>query len=202
MANLKHVGKTTNGQRVVVLFRTVPNETQSCLVTETSALPREYHDRVMELLESEEGQQSAELADLLSRRFFSDGNNVLNTLHSRGFIKKVPTKNVYLTPNTSTSVPLSEVNNLIHRNEQTKQVSAENYTNVSNEPAVAEDYLTPVVAPKTAAASQDVLLIQAEFHEKEAARLRQLANASADAAVTNAKEQKKRGRPPKTSALG
>ena len=201
MANVKHVGKTTNGQRVVVLFRTVPNETQSCLVTETSALPREYHDRVMELLESEEGQQAAELADLLSRRFFSDGNNVLNTLHTRGYIKKVPTKNVYLTPNTSTSVPLSEVNNLIHRNEQTKQVSAENYTNVSSEPVVVEEYPTPVASAVTAT-SNNILLAQAEFHEKEAARLRQLANASIDAAVSNVKEQKKRGRPPKTTAVG
>jgi hypothetical protein len=113
MANVKHVGKTRDGSKVIVLWRTVPNETHSCLVAETAKLPGNYHDRLMELVESDEGQQAPELSDLLSRRFFADGSNVLNTLHGNGYIKKVPTNDVFLTPNAKTSVTLSEVNEFL-----------------------------------------------------------------------------------------
>lgn len=110
MLNMKHVAKTRDGARCVVLWRTVPNDPENCLITETNRLPGGYHDRLMELVESDEGQQSNELSDLLSRRFFADGTNVLNTLHGGGYIRKVATRDVFLTPNTKTSVPLSEVN--------------------------------------------------------------------------------------------
>lgn len=110
MANVKHVGKTRDGAKCVILWRTVPNEIESCLITETNRLPGGYHDRLMELVESDEGQQSTELSDLLSRRFFADGSNILNTLHANGYIRKVMTRDVYLTPNAKTSVPLNEVN--------------------------------------------------------------------------------------------
>jgi hypothetical protein len=113
MANVKHVGKTKGGDKVVILWRTVPNDAHNCLVTETSRLPGSYHDRLMELVESDEGQQSAELSDLLSRRFFADGQNVLNTLHGNGYIKKLATSDVFLTPNSKTSVLLSEVNEFL-----------------------------------------------------------------------------------------
>lgn len=217
MANVKHVGKMNTGQRVVVLFKTVPNETHNCLVTETAALPRDYHDRIMELVESEEGQQSADLADLLSRRFFSDGNNILSMLHTKGFIKKVNTKNVLLTPNVSTSVPLSEVNQYLLNKTDPKKADATvlakpHYANqtetvVTDPPSMTDVLATAPAAASTAAVSNETkfLLQQAEFHEKEAARLRSLAgNASVGSTttITDAKEQKKRGRPPKTAAVG
>lgn len=113
MANVKHVGKTKDGSKCIVLWRTVPNELEYCLITETNRLPGNYHDRLMELVESDEGQQSGELSDLLSRRFFADGQNILNTLHSSGYIRKLMTKEVFLTPNAKTVVPLNEVNEFL-----------------------------------------------------------------------------------------
>lgn len=204
MANVKHVGKTTAGQRVVVLFRTVPNEKDSCLVTETATLPRDYHDRLMELVESEEGQQSGELADLLNRRFFSDGTNVLNSLHSKGFIRKLNTKNVILTPNTATNVLLSEINALIekqdpaNRKPMANELASTAEVNASLESISAEALVSePTVVTNS---NTNLLLMQAEFHEKEAARLRQLVAQSQT--TTDVKEQKKRGRPPKTASVG
>jgi len=192
MANMKHVGKLSTGQKVVILFKTVPNETQNCLVTETQVLPSNYHDRLMELVESDEGQQSSELADLLSRRFFADGGNVLNTLHARGFIKKVNTKNVLLTPNNQTSVPLNEVNDILAAGNK-KPVDV-----VSNSPVTSE---APISLPPVAgqlvvdnAAMAKSLLEQAAVHDAEAARLRKNAQ-ELSPNVTN----KKRGRPPKST---
>ena len=217
MANVKHVGKMNTGQRVVILFKTVPNETHNCLVTETAALPRDYHDRIMELVESEEGQQSADLADLLSRRFFSDGNNILSMLHTKGYIKKVNTKNVLLTPNVSTSVPLSEVNQFLLNKTDPKKadpsiLAKPHYANQSEpvvtEPPSMESVLatapTPVATSVAMSTEAKFLLQQAEFHEREAARLRSLAGngEGTNSTVTDVKEQKKRGRPPKTAAVG
>jgi hypothetical protein len=195
MANVKHVGKMKTGQRVVVLFRTVPNEPHNCLVTETQALPTEYHNRLMELVESEEGQQSGELADLLSRRFFSDGTNVLNALHAKGFIKKVGTKNVLLTPNTATSVPLNEVNDLLSTNLGKKPLDASTLV----APTVEEIAVTAVAAPAVPAATMAPgvnnsklvadMLEQAKTYEEWAARLRDHA-----AQLSTDVKTKKRGR--------
>lgn len=203
MANIKHVGKTTGGQKVVVLFRTVPNEFGNCLITETAALPAIYHDRLMELVESDEGQQSNELADLLGRRFFSDGSNVLNTLHSRGYIKKVSTSQVVLTPNSATKVPLNELNDIISKKDKTNVMSPESYTTL---PVLdTNEVVLPVVHSEVALAvtseSSNVLLQQAEFHEREAARLRALASSVITTTSENVKEVK-RGRPPKTAKVG
>lgn len=182
MANVKHVGKLTTGQKVVVLYRTVPNERHNCLVTETQALPSEYHNRLMELVESDEGQQSAELADLLTRRFFSDGSNILMALHTKGFIRKVGTKNVLLTPNTATSVPLSEVNDVLSSSAAKKPTVADTFAS----PEVPEEVFAQEAstAPAAAAAATPLdntalvegMLAQALKYEQEAARLREHAS--------------------------
>lgn len=207
MANVKHVGKLKNGDRVVILFKTVPNEYHQCLVTETKALPSVYHDRLMELVESDEGQQSADLADLLGRRFFADGSNVLNTLHSRGFIKKVETKHVLLTPNVATSVPLNQVNDILNNHGPGKKpVTADDYA----QPALtipSDEPITELTMPVTVSASSttesNALLMQAEFHEREASRLRSLVAASSPMVTTTVNvQEKKRGRPPKASTMG
>lgn len=177
MANVKHVGKLTTGQKVVVLYRTVPNEFHNCLVTETQTLPSEYHNRLMELVESEEGQQSTELADLLTRRFFSDGGNILSTLHTKGFIRKVSTKNVLLTPNTATSVPLSEVNDVLSSSAAKKPTVAETFAATEN----TAEALNQAHSAGTEAASSSLdntelvesMLSKALKYEQEAARLRE-----------------------------
>lgn len=179
--SLKHVGKLKNGSKVVVLFRTVPNEDHNCLITETASLPSLYHDRLMELVESDEGQQSNELSDLLSRRFFADGSNVLGTLHNQGFIKKVSTENVLLTPNSKTSVPLVEVNKIL-------QGEAKNSLTKENIASNAE----PVVVENSVLHNEDLaksLLAQAENYEKEAVKLRE----QAEKLMPN-EQKKKRGR--------
>ena len=111
---MKHVGKMKNNSaRVAVIYRTLPDEPTNALVVGTSGLPDSYHDSLMELIESDSGQQSTELADILSVRRFPDGAVMLSWLHSRGHLKKVPTNMVLMTPNNQTQVPLDELNQLI-----------------------------------------------------------------------------------------
>ena len=111
---MKHVGKMkNNGARVVVLFRTLPGDSQSALVCGTTALPDAFHDSLMSLVESDSGQQANELADILSVRRFPDGSNMLEFLHRNGLLTKVPTNGVVMMFDAKNQIPLNELNQLI-----------------------------------------------------------------------------------------
>lgn len=111
---MKHVGKMkNNGAKIVVAYRTIPGDPNSALVIGTTALTDSYHDSLMSLVESEAGQQADELADIMAVRRFPDGSNMLQFVHVNGFLKKVPTAGVLITPDNKTSIPLDELNNII-----------------------------------------------------------------------------------------
>jgi hypothetical protein len=109
---LKHVGKHNN-QRIVILFRKVPDEGHMCLVAYSDLLPRMYHDEVMKVLESPIGQNAKEFSDVLFRTTLPDGTNCLESLHRAGLIKKIPCNQVLVTPTSSSSVRLDELNNIL-----------------------------------------------------------------------------------------
>lgn len=115
MANdTKHVGKMKNNSaRVAVVYRTLPGDSKSALVVGTNGLTDSYHDSLMSLIESDSGQQAGELAEVLAVRRFPDGTVMLQYLHSNGHLKKVPTNLVLLTPNSQTSIPLDQLNEMI-----------------------------------------------------------------------------------------
>jgi len=110
----KHVGKMkNNAARVAIVYRTIPGEPLSALVVGTSGLPDAYHDSLMSLLESDAGQQSNELGDVLSVRRFPDGDPMLGWLHNNGHLKKVPTNMVLMTQNAKSQIQLDELNKMI-----------------------------------------------------------------------------------------
>jgi hypothetical protein len=111
---MKHVGKMKNNSaKVAVVYRTLPGDPHSALVVGTNGLSDAYHDTLMSLIESDAGQQANELADIIAVRRFPDGNIMLNYLHTNNHLKKVPTAGVLMTPNSQTSLPLSELNQII-----------------------------------------------------------------------------------------
>jgi hypothetical protein len=111
---MKHIAKMKNNSaRIVVAYRTVPNEPLNALVVGTQGLPDAYHDSLMQLVQDDSGQQADELADILAVRKFPDGTNMLEYLHTRGHIKKVPTNLVLMTPNNQTTIQLDELNKII-----------------------------------------------------------------------------------------
>ena len=111
---MKHVGKMKNNNaKVAVVYRTLPGDSGSALVVGTGTLPESWHDSLMNLIQDVSGQQANELADILSVRKFPDGSSMLESLHSRGHLKKVPTNGVIMTPAAGATVLLSELNQLI-----------------------------------------------------------------------------------------
>ena len=109
---IKHVGRHNN-KKIVLLWRKVPNETHMALVLYSDTLPRMIHDEVMKQLESPVGQNAKELSDVLFRTVMADGRNCLEALHREGFIKKVPTAQILITPTTKSSVRLDELNSIL-----------------------------------------------------------------------------------------
>lgn len=114
---IKHVGKHNN-KKIVVLWRRVPNEGHMALVTYSETLPRMIHDEVMHALESAIGQNAKDFSDVLFRTVMADGRNALEVLHKEGFIKKVPTSQVLVTPTAKSSVRLDELNEILDEMEK------------------------------------------------------------------------------------
>ena len=114
---IKHVGKHNN-KKIVLLWRRVPNEGHMALVLYSDTLPRMIHDEVMRQLESPIGQNAKELSDVLFRTTMADGRNALEVLHKEGFIKKVPTSQVLITPTTKSTVRLDELNDILDEMEK------------------------------------------------------------------------------------
>lgn len=114
---LKHIGKHNN-QRIVLLFRKVPQEDHMCLLVYSDLLPRMYHDEIMKVLESPVGQNAKEFSDVLFRTMMADGTNCLESLHRAGLIKKVPANQVLVTPTATSSVRLDELNNILDEMEK------------------------------------------------------------------------------------
>jgi hypothetical protein len=77
-------------------------------------LPSRYHDDVMQVLESTEGQQAYEFRDILQRRMMADGNNMLQALSSENYIKRVAQSAIIVKPNSKSSIRLDELNKLLN----------------------------------------------------------------------------------------
>ncbi len=151
---MKHVGKMKNNSaRVAVVYRTLPGEPMNALVVGTHGLPDAYHDSLMNLIESEAGQQANELADILASRRFPDGEIMLQWLHSRSQLKKVPTNMVFMTPNAKTNLPLNELNEVIAQQKGVKvedlAVSDGKKETKQKEEVIVDEVVTDVVIPET-----------------------------------------------------
>lgn len=114
MADMKHVGrvKATN-KKVLVAYRTLPGESDQCLVIPTENLTDSYHDSLIQLVESASAQDSFEFADALARGKFQDGSTMLPALHTQGRLVKISTSAIEMTPNFQAKITLSDLNEMI-----------------------------------------------------------------------------------------
>lgn len=169
-----------NGRKVVVAFKTVPNEPENCIVVATESLDADQHDTLMKLIESNTGQTSFELADAMARTMLPDGRNMLEAFHTTGKLNKYPTDEITMTPNTRTSLPLSELNALIAEQQGVSvadlSVTQDGQQETANQAPPAQQVSQ---APQDDVLSDDDLAksyrSQADRLSKEAAQLRRQA---------------------------
>lgn len=113
----KHVGRNKNGTRLVVVFREIPGAEDHCLCVETDSLMEMYHDQLLREVNSREAQQTVNLYEVLERRHFGDGQQMLNGLHNKGLLRKYPVDQVDMVPMPNRVVPLKLVNSQIRGEE-------------------------------------------------------------------------------------
>jgi hypothetical protein len=175
------------GAKVVVVFRTLPGESNSALVLPVSTLTDAYHDALMQMLESDQAQEAFEFGEMMFIRHFPDGRPMLQAMQVDGRLQKVATDNVVMTPTINAAVPLDQLNVLIA--EQRNCTVDDLCTFVSGAKANAqskankEEKAAAVVAQATAnevLSDSDIAKSyrsQADAMYKEAARLRKEADA-------------------------
>jgi len=107
---LKHIGRIKGSDsRCVVVMLEIPEREDHALVIAGNIHPR-LEQNVMTLLQSPEGQQEKDFANLLSRRFMDDTKkSVFNTLHEMNLLTAIPHDRIVMTPRPDTAVPLSDI---------------------------------------------------------------------------------------------
>ena len=171
MAFHRHVGKIkSTSQRCLVVFRQVPDEPESCLVTVTDSLPDRYHSDIVNGVESISAQQELEFATYAARTPLSSGENMLSWLHGQGRLQKISCDDVTMLPAPNQTISLKELN------EHLDTIKKENEPAKVPPPTVSE----PADVTSSGSAMGDVqiaknLLNQALTWEKEVARLREQA---------------------------
>ena len=110
----KHIGRMKNtGAKVLVVFRTLPGESDSALILPVNQLSDAYHDALMQLVETEQAQDAFELGEIMFIRHFPDGRPMLTAMQQDGRLQKLSTDMVIMTPMVNAAVPLDQLNILI-----------------------------------------------------------------------------------------
>jgi hypothetical protein len=113
MSFFKHVGTVNSKKAIIVQRQLSGDESHMAVVIYSEIMPSKYHDDIMKVLESDEGQQAWEFRDILERRMMGDGQNMLEALSGEGYLKRVPAANVMVTPNSKSSMRLDELTKLL-----------------------------------------------------------------------------------------
>jgi len=185
---MKHIGKMANtGTKVVVVFRTLPGESNKALVLPVTTLPDAYHDAIMTLIETDQAQNSFEFGEIMFMRHFPDGRPMLTSMQADSRLIKVETKDVVMTPTFNASIVLSELNGLIaeQRNCAIDDLctfvnggGSKNLTKKADQIVVEEKTVTPSI-PVAPLSDEDIAKSyrsQADAMYKEAAKLRKQAD--------------------------
>jgi len=157
------------GNKIVIIFREIPDDPSNCLIVRSNALSEMYHDQLMRVLESDDAQQTVNLYEVLQRRIFGDGQNMLNALHSRGLLIKMPVSSIRVSPMPNRFEELSVVNAAIRGDSTPVSPVAAAVAAVAPTDPVAAPALD-VDQSKTLAESK---LLQARLMEDDAKALRE-----------------------------
>ena len=193
MAHLKHLGYNSKSKRkYVVVFRELPNDTDHALVVDTGTLLDRYHDGLMSAIESLEAQANNDCYDVLNRKYFFDGESILQTLHKKNWLIKVPVEDIILTPSPSKQITLVEHNQNL-KNVTQSLAPAPDVAELQR-PSAPQGELTEEQERKGQARN---LIIQAQLMEEEARKKRVQAEQLSPG--INEETKRPRGRP-KTGA--
>ena len=168
---IKHVGQVNaTGKKCVIVFRSLPNDSNNCLVVETESLPSLYHDTLIEAVESPSAQAEKDFYNYAGRSVFHDGVNMLQGLHQNGWMRKFATEEITVKPTPDMGISLLDLNRQLSAlDPESKTTSGAINTPTPEEPSNAPGTLSD----KQIAAQ---MRSQATFFRNEADRLLKEAN--------------------------
>ena len=210
---VKHVGRIKNTDRkCVVVFRYLYDEKGNitdrdhCLVIDADALPDMFNQAIIDAVNSSEGQNTLNFFEVLARRTFSDGRNMLAALDATGRVAKYHTNDITMVPHPAHKISLTELNRELEKldlhggAEINKNASAK--VNEVSESAKGEVDVELTIANESDGTSErtpeqeaQMLRFQADRFETQAKEFR----AKADAIHPDSAKPR-RGRPPKEAA--
>ncbi len=106
-AMTKHVG-VYNDKKCVIVIQ-LPEATNEVHIVDTESLPDLFHQNLMEIVTSREGQAAKWLGEVMSRKMLYDGTNALRTFYERNYIIRVSSHNVQLSPLPNHLIPFTQV---------------------------------------------------------------------------------------------
>lgn len=196
MAFIKHVGRHAGtGQRLSVVFLQLPDDKENALVVYSDSLPDRYHDDFMQAVESPEGQEGANLYEVLARKVFWHGTTMLDTLHKERHLVKVPTSSIIMNPNSNTSIPLDDI--LAQMENPTEVETSTNDTTQTPPSSQVDENVAESQQDENKAIAQN-LLIQADLLMQDAEKKRKEAY-SYDPSLAPKKEAKAKVRVTKST---
>lgn len=108
---LKHIGRVIKTKKkCAVVYRVVPGAPEKCVIVGTETLAAEEHDSLMQLIESQGGQEAYELGEAMGRSMLPDGRIMLSVFHTQGKMISVNQSEIEMVPNASTAINLAELN--------------------------------------------------------------------------------------------
>ena len=181
----KHVGRIVSPkQKVVVMFRQLPDEPESCLLVDVQGLSDAMHNDLMNEVESSQAQQKADFSDHAHTHFFRDGRKMLETLHLEKKFIKLETDKVMMTPDNNTNIRLDELNKQLGALDTNPNLTEDQFNTMhqlnSDEVTVGDEAKPVTVTTKDDGVLDDFTLAkgfvaQAEGMESEAKKLREQA---------------------------
>jgi len=183
----KHVGQiVSTQQKVVVMFRQIPEDPEFCLVVDTDGLDENMHIDLMNEVEGPMAQQQVDFYKHADNHFFRDGSKILQRLHQSGKLIRIETSKIMMTPDNKTNILLDTLNKQLGALEANPNMDENQFNqqmNTSTDAVTIGDEVKPATVSKSNA-NDGVLddfklakgfISQANGMETEAKRLREQA---------------------------
>ena len=183
----KHVGQNVSTQqKVVVMFRQIPEDPEFCLVVDTDGLDENMHTDLMNEVEGPMAQQQVDFYKHADNHFFRDGSKILQRLHQSGKLIRIETSKIMMTPDNKTNILLDTLNKQLGALEANPNMDENQFNqqmNTSTDAVTIGDEVKPATVSKSNA-NDGVLddfklakgfISQANGMETEAKRLREQA---------------------------
>lgn len=110
---IRHNGVSKNtGSNVIVIYRSLPDAPNKCLVLFKDSLPDTLSTNVLTLVNGV-GQKSLDLYDVMDKMGIVEGRHMLTVLHNYGLLKPLQTNEVVMHVGGGQTIRLDELNSIL-----------------------------------------------------------------------------------------